>query len=364
MFVLTVPGLAEPVERDLTALPGVRITGRGNDGRSDVVLCEVEEGREADLFHLRSVEDVFVEAGRTLRSEGDKPHWTAGRLWRPGPSGRALARWRSWPSAGRRDRPARNRPDGARRGGARAGANTAGPLTYRVVARVLQERSYRRTELRRSLTAQVERAHPGWRTADPAALEIWALEYRPGKFVAGLRLSGVGMRQHGGRAVERSGALRPAVAAAMVALAGPSTGTLLDPCCGSGTILAEAHAKGWRPAGRDIDAGAVEAAARNVPAAVVRVGDARALDLPDDAVGACVSNLPFGRRYRTEGEPVRWLRAVLEEVGRVVVPGGPVILLIPELPRPALPSNLRRVGRYPIRLLGMPTTIWHLRREN
>lgn len=364
--MLTVPGLAGLVARELAGVPGVRVTGKGNDGRSDLVLCEVEEGRETDLLELRSVEDVFVEAGRTLRSEGDKPHWTAGRLWRPGPAGRALGRWQAWRSAARPEssgrRGARTRGRRETRPGEGVRRGTGRTMTYRVVARVLQERSYRRTELRRSLTAQVERARPGWRTADPASLEIWVLEYRPGRFVAGLRLSGAGLRQHGGRTVERSGALRPAVAAAMVAQAGPAAGTLLDPCCGSGTVLAEAHEVGWRTEGIDIDGDAVEAARRNVPAAMVRLGDARALDLPDHAAAACVSNLPFGRRYLTEGDPVRWLRAVLEEIGRVVAPGGPVILLVPELPRAALPAGLHLLGDHPLRLLGMPTTIWHLRR--
>ena len=65
------------------------------------------------------------------------------------------------------------------------------------------------------------------------------VEYQPGKIVAGLRVSDLRMRQHEGRDIERSGALRPTVAAAMVHLAGKPDGILLDPC-GSGTILAEA----------------------------------------------------------------------------------------------------------------------------
>jgi 23S rRNA G2445 N2-methylase RlmL len=68
---------------------------------------------------------------------------------------------------------------------------------------------------------------------------VWVVEYQPGKIVAGLRVSDLRMRQHEGRDIERSGALRPTVAAAMVHLAGKPDGILLDPC-GSGTILAEA----------------------------------------------------------------------------------------------------------------------------
>ena len=104
--------------------------------------------------------------------------------------------------------------------------------------------------------------------------------------VAGLRLSDATMRQRDGRSVEREGALRPTVARAMVRLAGAAEGTLLDPCAGAGTILAEARAVGWSVQGRDIDPGAVAAARANVPDAAVHLGDARKLDLPDGTVAA------------------------------------------------------------------------------
>ncbi|GAB3434088.1 hypothetical protein GCM10027569_84660 [Flindersiella endophytica] len=351
MFVLAQPGLAGLVKRELSSLPAVsKVTDLGNDGRSDVVLCDVVPGQERSLTKLRLVEDVFVELGRTLRAEGDKPHWIASRLWRPARASRATQVWRSVTSA---------------RGG----------VTYRVVARVLQERAFKRTDLRRALGSVVDKAERGWRTADPAKLEIWTLEYQRGKLIAGLRLSGSAMRQHGGRESERSGALRPTVAAAMVSLAGPSGGrssgggrgagggVLLDPCCGSGTILAEARAAGWQVEGRDIDGSAVRVARRNVGAGTIAEGDARSLDLPAASVDACVSNLPFGRQYSVQGDSGEWLQEVLDELARVTRPSGRVVLLVPELPRESRPRVLRLVDRFPLRLLGAPTTIWHLERQ-
>jgi SAM-dependent methyltransferase len=154
---------------------------------------------------------------------------------------------------------------------------------------------------------------PKWRFADPAEIEIWISEYRRGKFVAGLRLTDVNMRQHEGREAERHGALRTTVAAAMVDLAGTAGGRLLDPCCGSGTILAEALQKGWTAEGFDIDPRAVEIARRNVPSATVETGDARKIALPDAAVAACVSNLPFGQQYDVQGDMGDWPRTVLGE---------------------------------------------------
>ncbi|MGW0231002.1 methyltransferase domain-containing protein [Actinopolymorpha singaporensis] len=369
MFVLAAPGLAPLVQRELADLPGVEVTDVGNDGRADVVLCTVDTGREAALLRLRTADDVFAELGRTFRSEGDKPPWIVRRVLRPGRLEAATGLWRST-----------NPGPGSRGRGGRAGRQR---LTYRVVARVLQERTWKRTELRRALDAGVSDAEPSWRADDPAQVEVWALEYTKGRFVAGLRLTTVRMRQHGGRGSERPGALRPPVAAAMVALAGPPpgrrpgrsgmhgtsgkgsradrsglSGTLLDPCCGSGTILAEAKEVGWEVEGRDIDAGAVSASRRNADTPHVQDGDARDLDLPDASVDAVVSNLPFGRQYAVQGDPAVWIADVMAELARVTRPGGRVVLLVPELPKSAVPSTLRLRDRHQVRLLGTTSTIW------
>ncbi len=334
MFATAVPGLSPLVNRELATLPGVTVEGSGFDGRSDVAVFEAAPGSRGAVLALGLTEDVFVEVGRTLRAEGDRAAWIAGRIWRPERVQRALAVWAD-----------EVRP-------------LSGSMTFRVIARVRQERSFLRTELRQRLTETIKRNRPSWRVADPAQIELWITEYAPGRFVAGLRLSDATMRQHDGRLVERAGALRPTVAAAMVRLAGAASGVLVDPCCGSGTILGEAVAAGWSAKGRDIDPEAVTAARRNVPGAEVRVGDARALELGDATVGACVSNLPFGQRYGVHGDMDAWLRSVLGEVVRVTRPGGKVVLLAPAVPRSVVPDRLRLRDRFPIRLLGTKTTIW------
>jgi tRNA G10 N-methylase Trm11 len=320
--------------RELGRLPGVVARDSGFDGRSDVVLFEAERGSRSAVVDLGLAEDVFVEVGRTLRADGDQPGRIAGRLWRPEQVQRALSVWAE-----------EVRP-------------LAGAMTFRVIARVLQERSFLRTELRQQVTRAVQRDRPRWRLADPAQIEVWAIEHEPGRFVAGLRLSDQRMRQHDGRVVERQGALRPTVARAMVVLAGEPRGVLLDPCCGSGTILGEALAAGWRARGLDIDPEAVRAARRNAPGADVRVGDARGLEVADHGVGASVANLPFGQRYSVQGDPHGWLRSVLGELARATRPGGRVVLLHPRLPHSVVPGTLRMRDRVRIRLLGMGTTIW------
>jgi hypothetical protein len=329
MLAMTVPGLARLAAHEIAELPGAEVRDHGYDGRSDVVLFELPE-LVAAVRALRTTEDLYVEVGRTLRSEGDDPRWIARRIWRRERVERALSTWAAGGGAGR-------------------------PSSFRVIVRVLQERSFLRTELRRELTRTVQAGHPRWRLADPAELEIWISEYRPGRFVAGMRLTDALMRRHGGRTAERRGALRPVVAAAMVRLAGRATGMLVDPCCGSGTILAEAEAAGWQPWGRDIDPDAVAVARRNLPGRDIQVGDARHLELPGRAAAAVVSNLPFGHQFAVQGDEAAWLASVLDELARATAPGGSVVLLTPRRPRHAL---LSPTGSHRIRLLGTPATIW------
>lgn len=342
MFANVVPGMAPLVAGDAKRWPGVRVTNLGFDGRSDLILLDVTRNHQAGLRALRTIEDLFVEVGRTTRTSGDKPHWIADRIWRRERVEKALSVW-----------------------SALAGPLT-GAMTYRVIARVLHERSFLRTELRRALTQVIAQDRPRWKVADPARIEVWISEYRPGYLVAGLRLSDSSMRQHEGREVERHGALRPTVATMMVRLAGEPRGLLLDPCCGSGTILSEALATGWPTVrGSDIDPAAVRAAKRNVPRAALASGhatlaegDARKIDLPAASAGAVVSNLPFGRQYGLEGTASEWLGAVLAEMARVTRPGGRVVLLVPEIPGDAVPDTLRISSSTPLRLLGMKTTLW------
>jgi 23S rRNA G2445 N2-methylase RlmL len=235
-------------------------------------------------------------------------------------------------------------------------------MKYRVTVRVRSERRFRRSDLRQAMTAVIGKDKPRWTVVGNAQLQIWITEWHDGQYVAGLRLSGAGMRQPGHRAADRLGALPPTLAAAMVQLAGDPRGVLLDPCCGQGTILAEALAAGWAAEGTDIDPAAVAAAGRTAPAASVQLGDARELLLPDASVGACVSRFPAGAQLQVPGGWQDWAGTVLRELSRVTRTGGAVVVLAPELPRGAIPGSLRLRKTVPVRLAGAASAIRAFRR--
>jgi tRNA G10 N-methylase Trm11 len=302
-----------------------------------MIFLAADRAGRAALIGSRLAEDAFAEIGRASRAGGASPGIVARTVWQPEAVQRALSVW------------------------AEEVSPLAGSMSFRVVVRVRTERAFLRSELRQAMTAIIAKDKPRWRLADPAELEIWLTEWHDGQYVAGLRLSGTGQRRHGSRAPQRPGALPPTVAAAMVQLAARPRGVLLDPCCGTGTILGEALAAGWAAEGTDIDEAAVAAACRTAPAAAVQLGDARELLRPDDSVGACVSELPSHAQLQAEGW-LEWASEVLSELSRVTKTGGAVVVLAPELPRAAIPAALRLRKTVPVRLPGAPSVIWAFRR--
>jgi 23S rRNA G2445 N2-methylase RlmL len=333
LFATTLPGLGKLLAREIADQPGLDpAVDVGFDGRADVVFFDVTRGGDRGMVNaLRLAEDVFVTVA-TARSAS--PRQVARTLISRPAIERALSTW------------------------SRLGRRLHSAMTFRTVARVVDEARFKRTELRDAVTREIAANRPRWRLADPAALEVWVLEHRQGRFVSGLRLSDKRMRQRGeGRTVERRGALRPVVAAAMVRAAGRRPGRLLDPCCGTGTILREAQDLGWRPQGSDIDPEAVDIARTNVPGAAIQHADVHRLPHPDGTFDAVVSNLPFGRQFRVDVEPKRWVRDTLREAARVTRPGGRVVVLLPP-PTPLDPPGLSLAEDHPVRLLGVSTRIW------
>ena len=130
------------------------------------------------------------------------------------------------------------------------------------------------------------------------------------------------------RQVEREGSLPPPIAAAMAFMTRPvDDDTVLDPVCGSGTLLAEAggYAPGARLIGADQDPQAVKTARRNLKSfatAQIDHADARALELPEASVSLVLANLPFGKQYGDVAENRTLYTELLRELRRLAAPTG------------------------------------------
>jgi hypothetical protein len=316
-------GLGRILRDQLGALAGVEITATGSDGTSDIVLFDADRDGRVLAVRSRLAEHVFAEAGRASRTGVSDPAVLAGRCWQPDSVQRALSVWAE-----------QVRP-------------LSPGLTFQVTTRARTGPRLLQAGLRGALIDVIRRDRPRWKAAGRARLEIWLSEWRDGELAVGLRL--------GGNRAGQAAALAPAVAAAMVHLAGETGGVLLDPRCGTGIVLAEAVAAGWTAEGTDVRPESLASSRLAVPAASVRDGDAIEILEPDDSIDACVSRL--------DSIPDRkWLRAALAEMSRVTRTGGAVVLLASDIPQQAIPGALRLRRQVPVRLAAGRETIWVFRR--
>jgi len=326
-------------------------------------------GSATDLLALRTTEDVFAVLYRTA----DLPSHRSGAL----PLLTRMARSsRYWDQVWAAFQQTRRR--------------TVKRVTYRVIAQMSGKLGFRRQEAHDAVLAGIQSRQTqtrGWKlVADDAHLEVWVPIVGAWALIA-LRLTDRRMRHRTYKQEHRPASLRPTLAAAMVYLSRPRPGDrFCDPMCGAGTILAErAQAGPYRLlVGGDIDADAVRAAqvnlrsvARALPASGWQAGDlrggcvlhewdARALALGSGSLDVVVSNLPFGEQSGSHQENPALYDRCFQQLTRVLVPGGRVVLLTGE--RELMKSVLQR---YPslrlerqvlVGVLGQAARIYVLRR--
>ena len=101
---------------------------------------------------------------------------------------------------------------------------------------------------------------------------------------------------------------------------------MLDVCCGPGMVTAAAAARGADAVGLDFSAATVELAARLVPQAAFRHGDAQALPFDDEQFDAVVCG--FGVIHLAQPA------TALAEIYRVLKPGGRAAISVWQAPGP------------------------------
>jgi tRNA (guanine6-N2)-methyltransferase len=224
---------------------------------------------------------------------------------------------------------------------------------FSVTANFVGKRNYTMPEIKAAVAAGINGRYPAWHyTPDDrgADLNIRIFIDHTDALV-GLRIGDHPLHRRPYKQAHTPGSLKPTVAAAMLRLADlPPASSIVDPFCGSGTIVAEAAAIGLRAWGGDINPEPLASARINtgaMPRAAILHEDARRLPLATGSVDGVVSNLPWGRQITVNEALHALYRTALAEMRRITRPGGRLILLTshPEL-LPLPPDDSLTISLY------------------
>jgi tRNA (guanine6-N2)-methyltransferase len=309
IFALTTRGLEAVSAGELAALPGVTVTKTAY--RRVAAVCE---GSLEPPLGLRTVDDVYLDVG-TWEGIGHTRESLAVLQWyatqiEMNTAAETIGTFRPLP------------PE---------------PV-FSITASFVGRRNYSTDEIKKTVAEGVRSEYRWQYTSDDRTADLNVRVFMEHELAyVGVRLGKHPLHERAYKLVERAGALKPSVAAAMLRLAELKPGQrLLDPCCGSGTILIEAALSGAITQGGDLDVEAVEAARANAQAAGVNISikqwDARKLPLEAASVDYVMTNLPWGRQIvADEG----LYQDMCREIERVLKPNGRALLLTnaPELLR-------------------------------
>ena len=355
-YVQTMPGVEEIAWLEIRdKLPGAKFSETVFAKDQNGLLIFSYAGDAADLFQLRTVEDVFVLAvsmDKVPRTRQVLPQITE-----------MVGETAVFQQAIDIAMPLRKQP---------------GRPSYRAISRLYGSHDIYRKQLGEAVERGMKNRYPRWRlVADHAMLEIW-INLLGSRLVGGIRLTDRTTRHRFNKPVELKAALRPSVAAAMIHLTQPEDGDVfLDPMCGSGTLVMErryAGAYGQMLAG-DIVRDHVWATRQNVEALRKELPhnfsplhtDAARLPLATGSISKVATNLPFGKQIGSPKALKKLYPAFFRELERVLGENGRAVILSSEydLVKDAVRAcpNLEILTGYSIAVLGQWGRIYIIRRN-
>lgn len=191
-----------------------------------------------------------------------------------------------------------------------------------------------RKAVARYLNQIFAKAFPKWKCNDPADIECWGFWIQDRLFV-GIRITPPHVHLRTYRKEERQGSLRPTIAAAMTIITNPNpTDTVVDPMCGSGTLLIERGllTSYTSLSGYDVDPNAARLTKENTANAGIKrinikIEDATNLSVEDRSFNCLVCNLPFGNIYGSRDTNFELYYRCLKEWSRIIKSEGRAVLL-------------------------------------
>ena len=258
------------------------------------------------LRSLRIVEDLFIEIGRLRKLDRKSDLSQIKRTMKKESLISAVNR--------------KNQFSGGRRQAKRRAT------TFTCFVKQDRDQQLRRKDISQRIESIVAEQFPRWRLSDPAQIEIWV--FWAGTVSITVRITDETFKYRGISPPTREGALRPTIAGAMAILASPQEKEIiLDPMCGTGTLLLEVKAitQNIRLVGSDIDKNAIQiAASRLKGTAELRVLDAKKGLLYDTPVDCILSNLPWGNQYAADQ---KLYERLIDNFLRSLCPDGRMVLL-------------------------------------
>ncbi len=194
-----------------------------------------------------------------------------------------------------------------------------------------RDRFVHRKHISLQIINAVKLQFPKWKVNDPANIEFWGF-YINENLTITLRMTENKFRYRNSKPTQRDGSLRPTIAGAMVyALKPRDYELILDPMCGTGTILKEVKLNNpnTKIIGGDIDKDAIMIANKRLSRFSVNIEkwNAEFLPLENKSINAIICNLPFGKKYSTHEKNKLLYLNLLSEWKNKLVNNGRMILL-------------------------------------